>query len=241
MKQIWIISNRELRSFFDSLIAYILFTIFFVICGYFIWFGQRNIFVIGQADMRSFFEIAHILFIVFIPAITMKMIADERSSGTIELLLTKPITDWQFVFGKYLASLLLISITLAFTFIYYISISTLGPIDHGEVWTGYFGLILMSSAYISLGIMCSTITKNQVESFLLALVINLVFFLIFGLLSMFISGIFAETINYLSFRNHFESISRGVIDSKDLIYFISITLIGLIISGSLLAKRNYGK
>ena len=241
MKQIWIISNRELKSFFDSLIAYFLLIIFVGICGYFTWYSPRNLMVVGQADLRIFFDIAQWLFVIFIPAITMRTIAEERGSGTIELLLTKPVTDWQLVIGKYLSSLLLVAIALGITLVYYITVWNIGPVDHSEVWTGYIGLLLLGSAYVSIGIMCSAITKNQVESFLLSLVISFVFFLIFGLVSMYLSGMFAETLNYLSFRTHFESISRGVIDTKDLVYFISITLLGLIISETLLAKRNYGK
>ena len=241
MKQIWIISKRELKAFFDSLIAYFLIFLFLGFSGFLTWFGQRNVLALGQADLRWFFEMSFWTLFIFIPAVTMRMVAEERRSGTIELILTKPVTDWQFVFGKFIASLILVAISLFLTLSYYITLSSIGPVDHGEVWTGYLGLLLMSSAYISIGIMCSTITKNQIEAFLLSLIISIFFHMIFGAISSTFSGVVAEIFNYLSFTSHFGSIIRGVIDSKDIIFFLSVVFLGLFISESLLAKRNYGK
>lgn len=241
MKQIWIISSRELKSFFDSLMAYILIVLFLVFSGFLTWLGPGNILDSGQADLRQFFGIAFWTLFIFIPAVTMKMVAEEKKSGTIELLLTKPVSDWQFLVGKFWASLLLIAITLGLTLVYYISVASIGPVDHGEIWTGYLGLLLMSSAYISIGIMCSSITTNQIEAFLLSLLIGIFFHWIFGAIASKLSGTLGDVMNYLSITTHYSSITRGVIDSKDVIFFLSIVFVGLFISESALAKRNYGK
>ncbi len=241
MKQIWIIAMREFKSFFDSLMAYILITLFLLFTWFFTWIWQGNVLESGQADLRNFFNISRWTLFIFIPAITMKMISEERRSGTIELLLTKPLTDWQFVTGKFLSSLLLIAVTLGLTLVYYFSVWGIGPVDHGEAITGYFGLLLLSSAYISIGLFCSSITKNQIEAFLLSIAITLLFHLIFDLLGSVTFGIIGETMDYLSVSSHYRSITRGVVDTKDLIYFVSIVLTGLFLAESNLAKRNYGK
>ena len=238
MKQIWIITKRELQAIFDSLMAYIMIVAFLGFSGFFTWLYGADVFFVGQASMQTFFGIAYWTLFFFIPALTMKLIAEEKKTGTLEILLTKPVTDWQIIWGKFLATLLLIVIALALTLPYYITIWNLGPIDHGSVWTGYLGLILMSSAYISIGIFTSSVTNNQIVAFLLALLIGIFFHIIFGVLAGSLSGILGGIFNYLSLSTHYESISRGVVDSKDIIYFLSIILLGLIGSEAVLAKRN---
>ena len=148
MKEIWIISKRELRSFFDSLIAYILIIVFLGLSGFFTWLFGSDVFFIGQATLQPFFSIAYWSLFFFIPALTMRMISEERRSGTIELLLTKPVNDWQVVIGKFIAALELITIALLFTLPYYFSIWMIGPIDHGAVWCGYLGMILMKALFL---------------------------------------------------------------------------------------------
>lgn len=238
MKNIWIIARRELQTFFDSPIAYILLVIFLGVTGFFTWLYGSDIFLIGQVIMQPFFQIASIILVIFVPAITMRMIAEEKKTGTLEVLLTRAISDWQIVAGKFLACFLLVAISLAFTLPYYFAISWLGPVDHGAVWCGYIGLLLVSCAYISIGIFTSSITNNQVVAFLLALVAGLAFYFIFGVLASSTSGTFAEVVNYLSFASHFESISRGVIDTRDVLFFLSITFLGLVLSELQLIKRN---
>ncbi len=238
MKQIWIIARRELNVFFDSLIAYIMIVAFLGFSGFFTWLTGHNIFFIKQASLEVFFSIAYWTLFFFIPAITMRLFAEENKSGTIELLLTKPVSDWQVVTGKFLATLILILIALALTLPYYITVANIGPVDHGAVWCGYLGLILMSAAYISIGIFASAITNNQIVSFLLALFIGIFFQIIFSLLAIGSSGFVAGLFNYLSTSTHFESISRGVIDTKDLIFFLSIIFFGLIITEAAIEKRR---
>lgn len=238
MKPIWIIAKRELKSFFDSLIAYILIVAFLGISGFFTWLYGSDVFLIGQATMQPFFSIAYWTLFFFIPALTMRMIAEEKRSGTLELLLTKSVNDWQVVLGKFLACLILIAVALALTLPYYFTIMSIGPIDHGAVLTGYLGMLFISMNYISIGLFASSITTNQVVAFLLALFIGVFFLIIFDVLSNSFTGWFANLYSYLSLSTHYESISRGVIDSKDLIYFLSITIIGLVLAEISLSKRN---
>jgi len=238
MNIIWIIAKRELNVFFDSLIAYIMLVLFLGFSGFFTWLFGSDIFMLGQASLGVFFSISTWTLFFFIPAITMKMIADEKKSGTIELLLTKPVTDWQLVAGKYLACLLLIAIALMFSLPYYFTVANLGDIDHGAVWSGYLALLMLSSAYIGIGLFASSITNNQIVAFLLALFISLFFHLIFDFLAFDVLGSAGLILNSLSTQYHFDSLSRGVIDSKDLIYFISITGLGLYLSSLSLTRRN---
>jgi len=238
MDKIWIIAKRELQSFFDSLTAYIMIVAFLGFSGFFTWLYGADIFLRNQADLQVFFGIAYWTLFFFIPAITMRTFAEENKSGTIELLLTKAVTDWQVVFGKFLACLVLILIALALTLPYYITIWKLGPVDHGSVWTGYLGLIFMAATYISIGIYTSSITNNQIVAFLLALLIGIFFHVIFDVLASSFTGIVGGFFSYLSVSTHYDSIARGVIDSKDIIYFCSIIFLGLVLSEATLSKRN---
>jgi ABC-2 type transport system permease protein len=238
MKTIWIITRKELQSFFDSLIAYILLVVFLGISGFFTWLFGSDIFLIGQASLRSFFTIAYWTLFFFIPALTMRLLSEEKRSGTIELLLTKAITDRQIVAGKFLSTLILIIIAFMFTLPYVITVASIGNMDTGGVICGYLGLILMSGVYISIGLFASSITQNQIVAFLIALFIGIFFHLIFDLLSGSITGLTGHIFNSLSLRVHFESMSRGVIDSSDLIYFLSLIFLGLFLTEISLSKRN---
>jgi ABC-2 type transport system permease protein len=142
------------------------------------------------------------------------------------------------VLGKFLAVLLLVCITLALTLPYYITVANLGPIDHGAVWTGYLGLILMSATYISIGIFTSSITNNQIVSFLLTLIIGIFFHWIFEMISSSFTGITGEIFNFLSVSSHYDSVTRGVVDTKDIIFFCSVVFLGLVASEAALSKRN---
>lgn len=238
MKNIWIITKRELQSIFDSLIAYIMIVIFLALSGLFTWLYGSDIFFVNQASLGAFFSIAFWTLFFFIPALTMKQVAEERRMGTIEMILTKPVSEWQLMWGKFLSTFLLICIALLLTLPYYITVWSLGPVDHGAVWSGYLGLLLMSAAYISIGIFASSITNNQIVAFLLALFIGLFFHIIFGFLASNMSGTIASIFSYLSLSGHFESISRGVIDSKDIIFFLSIIFLGIIAAEAVMVKRS---
>lgn len=239
MKSIWIITKRELSSFFDSLIAYVMIIIFLGLSGFFTWVTSSNVFFIGQADLQVFFGISYWTLFFFIPAITMRTLAEETRSGTIELLSTKAVSDWQIVMGKFLSCLILVIIAVACTIPYYITIARLGDMDHGGVIGGYIGLILLSAMYISIGVFASSITTNQIVAFLLALFVGIFFHILFQLMASGSAGLMAQILDYLSARSHFESISRGVFDSRDLIYFGTLILAGLYFSQLMLSKRNW--
>jgi ABC-2 type transport system permease protein len=238
MKSIWIITKRELNSFFDSLLAYIMIVVFLGFSGFFTWIQGVDVFFVNQASLQSFFSIAYWTLFFFIPALTMRLIAEEKKTGTIEMILTKPVSERQIVAGKFLATLLLILICLALTIPYYITVANIGKIDHGAILLGYIGLVLMSSAYISIGIFTSSLSSNQIVAFLLALTIGIFFHIIFDVLANGIPGFIGKVAHFLSMSTHFESIARGVFDSKDIIYFLSIIALGLVGSEAVLSKRE---
>lgn len=238
MNASWIIAKKELVGFFDSLVAYILLFAFLGFSGFFTWLWGSDIFYHKQASLSIFFNVALWALFFFIPAITMRQFAEERKTGTIELLLTKRLTDRQLVIGKFLACLLLVIIALAFTLPYYISVARLGNIDHGSTITGYLGLILMSGAYIAIGLLASSLTNNQIVAFIMALVIGVVFQFIFGTLGSGQSGWLGGLMLDLSIPRHYESMSRGVIDTKDVLYFASLTFLGLMLTELVISKRK---
>jgi gliding motility-associated transport system permease protein len=238
MNASWIIAKKELGSFFDSLVAYILLIAFLGFSGFFTWLWGSDVFYHKQASLEIFFSVALWSLFFFIPAITMRQFAEEKKSGTIELLLTKRLTDRQLVVGKFLACLLLVIIALAFTLPYYVSVARLGNIDHGSTITGYLGLILMSSAYIAIGLLASSLTNNQIVAFLMALLAGVVFQFILGSLGSGQSGWIGSLLTDLSIPHHFESMSRGVIDTKDVIYFLALTFLGLLLTEVVISKRK---
>ncbi len=238
MHATWIIAKKELQSYFDSLIAYILLILFLGFSGFFTWLFGSDVFMVGQASLQSFFSIAYWTLFFFTPALTMRLLAEEKKTGTLELLLTKAVTDRQVVTGKFLAAVLLVFIALACTFPYVVTLSYIGDIDAGEIFCGYAGLALMSGAYISIGLYASSLTNNQIVAFLLALSIGLFFHIIFEVLAGSFTGIVAQVFATLSLNNHFESLSRGVIDTRDVIYFLSLIFLGLFLAEMSLTKRN---
>jgi ABC-2 type transport system permease protein len=238
MSTIWIITKRELKSYFDSLLAYILIFVLLILAGLLTWFFGPTIFYNKEASLLPFFRIINLLLFFVIPALTMKLLAEENSSGTLELILTKPVSDIQLILGKFFAAFLLVLSALFLTLIYYITVASLGPIDHGATIMGYVGIILMSAAYISIGIFASSITNNQIISFLLALFIGVFFQILFGFLSQYFPGFIGNLLDYLSLSNHYESLTRGVIDSKDLIYFLSLIFLGLFGAEMVISRRN---
>lgn len=238
MHATWIIAKKELQSYFDSLIAYILLILFLGFSGFFTWLFGSDIFIVGQATLQSFFGIAYWTLFFFTPALTMRLLAEEKKTGTIEWLLTKAVSDRQVVVGKFLAAFLLVASALAFTFPYVITLAYIGNIDAGEILCGYAGLALMSASYISIGLYASSLTNNQIVAFLLALSIGLFFHILFEVLAGNFTGVAAQVFSTLSLNNHFESISRGVLDTRDLIYFGSLIFLGLFLSEMSLTKRN---
>ena len=221
------ILKKELNSFFASPIGYLVIAVFLIINGLFLWVfnGDFNILNAGFADLNSFFFITPWFYLFLIPAITMRSFSDEFRLGTIEILKTKPITDWQIVLGKYYGALLLIILALVPTLIYGYSIIQLsnpvGNIDVGSIIGSYVGLLFLASAYTAIGLFTSSISQNQIVSFILAIIIS--FFMFYGFEALADLGI-SETLRNFGMNAHFESIGRGVIDTRDIIYFVSITI-----------------
>ncbi len=238
MNIIFTIAKREITLFFDSLMAYVLLVVFLGFSGFFTWLYGTDVFFAGQASLQSFFTAAYWILFLFIPALTMRTIADESKSGTLELLLTKPVTDWEVIVGKYLSVMALVGVSLLLTLPYYFSVMILGPVDHGATIMGYLGLFLMSSALAGIGIFASSLTNNQIIAFISSLLAGIFFVLIFNIISQQIFGSVGVVINYLSMTDHYDSISRGVIDTRDIIYFLSVTFLGLFFASASLSKRN---
>jgi len=237
MHTIWVISKRELSGFFDSLMAYIIIVVFLGLSGFFTWLSSNNIFFSGQAQLFGFFGISYWTLFFFIPAITMRSLAEEKKTGTIELLATKPITELQIVVGKWLASWILIALSLAPTLIYYITLMNLGNVDHGGIWGGYVALLLISAVYVAIGIFTSSITNNQIVAFILALFVSFFFQLLFDVMAPVLPSALSNFASYLSFSSHFEIMSRGVFALDNALYFVSVTAIGIILATASLKRR----
>jgi len=239
MNATWTIAKRELQFNFDSLTAYIVVVGFLLFTGGFTWLSQAsNIFSINQADLSVFFSVARWTLFFFIPALTMRMLAEERKTGTIELLLTRPISDWQLVAGKFLSCWIMVGLALALTLPYYITVSLLGDIDHAATIFGYLSLMMMSAAYIALGLLAGSFTDNQIVALLLSLLTGIFFHLIFELIGAFSPGWAGEFFYYLSMNKHLDSLSRGVLDLKDVLYFASLTALGLLFTVSNISTRK---
>jgi ABC-2 type transport system permease protein len=229
------ILKKEFNSFFASPIAYLVIGIFLLTNGLFLFIfnDDFNILNAGFADVTPFFYLTPWIFLFLIPAITMKSFADEFNTGTIELLKTKPVSNWQIVLGKYTASLFLVIIAIIPTFIYVYTVyklgNPIGNIDFGSTIGSYIGLLFLASTYTSIGLFTSTLSKNQIIAFILGVFIT--FFLFFGFDAIATSfGNSSLTIKNLGINEHFKSISRGVIDTRDLIYFLSVTIFFLFIT-----------
>ncbi|WP_375324261.1 gliding motility-associated ABC transporter permease subunit GldF [Flagellimonas sp. GZD32] len=226
------IFKREVRSFFTSPIGYLIVGSFLLLNGLFLWVfkGEYNIFDYGFADLSNFFLLAPWIFIFLIPAITMKSFSEERKMGTLELLLIKPISVWKLVLGKFWGAFLLCVIAVIPTIVYVFAISDLGIIsgnyDLGVVMGSYFGLLFLISCYTAIGIFASTLSDNQIIAFLVGILLCFVIFNGFDAASsMFPNGDTQQWIQAMGAKSHFDSIARGVIDTRDLIYFISLTLL----------------
>ncbi len=228
------ILKKEFNSFFSSPIAYLVIGVFLLINGLFLWVFKDdfNILNAGFADLNPFFYLAPWVFLFLIPAITMKSFADEYSNGTIELLKTKPISNWQIVLGKFSAALLLVIIailpTLTYVYTVYQLGSSVGNLDIGATIGSYIGLLFLAATYTAIGLFTSTLSKNQIVAFILGVLITFLLFYGFDAISVSLDNNYV--IKKLGINEHFKSISRGVIDTRDIIYFLSITFFFLFIT-----------
>jgi ABC-2 type transport system permease protein len=229
---------KELKSYFNSAIAYIVIIVFLIISGilFSISFFPNNI-----ASLRDFFGnffIQLILFVVFIPAITMRSFSEEKKQGTLELLLTKPIRDTELIAGKYLAAFLLVCIALIPTLIYFFAVLYMGPVPFYEVVVGYIAFLLMSAMYVGIGIFVSSLTENQIVAFIVSVLIALFFFLV-GKFLMILPLPLVSFFEYLTTDYHFNNITRGVIDSRDVIYYCSMVFFTFYLTKVSLESRKW--
>lgn len=236
---------KEVGGFLSSLVAYITIAAFLIVSGLFLWvFPESSILDYGYAGLDSFFNIAPYIFMFLIPAITMRSFAEEQKDGTFELLATRPITDRDIVFGKFLASIAIVMFTLIPTLIYYFSVFQLGlvkgNIDSGAVIGSYIGLFLLGSVFVSLGLFASSLGKNQVIAFTIAVFLCFLFFSGFDSFSQILSlQSFSSFLTGLGINQHYQSISRGVLDSRDLIYFLSFCALFLLLTKTILGGRKW--
>jgi ABC-2 type transport system permease protein len=232
------IARRELRTFFASPIAYVVLGGFLLLAG---WLYFSTLFLAGQASLRAFFGIAPVLFVVLVPAITMRAVAEERKSGTLELLLTLPMEDWQIVLGKFLAALGMVSVGLAWTLPYPLTVAALTApgvgFDWGPVFAGYLGLLLLAASFIGLGLWVSALSRNQIVAFIVALV--LCFALAFvDKFAVLLPESLGQVLEYVSVDYHFENIARGVLDTRDLLFYLSLTTLGLVLTTRALSSAR---
>ncbi|MCG2697073.1 ABC transporter permease [Candidatus Parcubacteria bacterium] len=237
MRTIWTLFKKELMSYFNSPIAYIFIGVFLVVGN---WLFFKSFFLIQEASMRGFFDLLPWMFLFLAPALTMRLWAEEKKQGTIEFLLTLPVTDWQVVLAKFFGALSFLLITLLLTLTLPITIASLGNVDFGPVIGGYIGAIFLGGAYLALGLFISSLTKNQIIAFILGLVASFVAFMV-GADFILIGApkFLVPVMSFLGLGNHFYNISKGVIDSKDIIYYGSFIFFFLWMNTKIIEARGW--
>jgi ABC-2 type transport system permease protein len=235
MRNILAISKREFASYFNSPIAYIVVSVYLILSG---WLFFSSLFVVGQADMREFFGLAPLLFFIITPFLTMRLLAEERAQGTLELLLTMPVTDWEVVLGKFLACVGLLAVLLGVTLAFPISVARLGPLDKGATTAAYIGMLLMCATYAAIGLMASSFSRNQIVAALISLFIGFGLFII-GQMVQLLPPSIAPFCNAISINVRFQNIARGVIDLRDVLYYLSMIAGCLLIAQTTLESRRW--
>ena len=244
MKAIWTIAKRELGAYFTSPVAYVFLVIFLLLTGFFT-FTAGSFFERGEASLSAFFGWHPWLFLVLVPAVGMRVWAEERRSGTMELLLTMPIAPWQAIVAKFLASWLFLAVALALTFPAVITVNLLGTPDNGIIAAGYLGSLLLAGAYLAVTCMTSAMTRNQVVAFIVSVVICLFFILagfnpVTDLMVRWASPALVDTVAAFSVVTHFDGFQRGVIDTRDVIFFVSMIAFALFTTGVIIRGHRAG-
>ena len=238
--------KKEISNFLSSLIGIMVIVVFLLITGLFLWVFQSdfNLLSYGYANLDGLFILAPWVFLFLVPAVTMRSFAEETRTGTIEMLLTKPLSDWQIILAKFLASVVLVLLALIPTAVYYFSVYRLGfpmgNLDKGGILGSYIGLFLLSSSFVSIGIFCSSVTNNQILAFILS--VFLCGFIYIGFEFIFSLSLFGPIdlfIQRLGMSAHYSSISRGVIDTRDILYFLSVMALFLSMTKLVLASRKW--
>ena len=238
--------KKEISNFLSSLIGIMVIVVFLLITGLFLWVFQSdfNLLSYGYANLDGLFILAPWVFLFLVPAVTMRSFAEENRTGTIEMLLTKPLSDWQIILAKFLASVALVLLALIPTAVYYFSVYRLGfpmgNLDKGGILGSYIGLFLLSSSFVSIGIFCSSVTNNQILAFILSVFLCGFLYIGFDLIySMSLFGKVDLFIQQLGMASHYSSMSRGVIDTRDLIYFLSVIVVFLSLTKLTLSSRKW--
>jgi ABC-2 type transport system permease protein len=223
MRQAIPIFKKEFKSYFVSPIAYIVIAIFLLVTG---WLFFATFFLIGQANLRNFFSLLPIIFSFVIPAITMRLVSEELNIGSYEILLTMPVTLTDVVLGKFLAAVAFVSAMLVTTFAYPVTVAALGQLDWGPVAGGYIGAVLLGAAFSAIGLLASALTRNQIIAFIVGMAVCFILTLLDKML-FFLPRSMLGVLAYLAADFHFQNIAKGIIDSRDIVYFLSICFIGL--------------
>lgn len=246
MKPMFSIFRKEINTFFSSLIGYIVIGVFLVLMGLLLWvFPEFSILDGAYANLDTLFVVSPMVFMFLIPAVTMRTFAEEKQTGTIELLVTRPITDWQIVSGKFLACFALVGFALLPTGLYYISVYQLGAppgnLDSGGILGSYIGLLFLAGAFVAIGIFASSLTNNQIVAFVMATFLCFFFYLAFDYLSRLpiFFGKTDDVVQSFGIAYHYDSISRGVLDTRDLVYFISSIALFLAATVLSLGRRRW--
>lgn len=235
MSLVLTLAARQFRSYFNGPTAYIVLGLVLFVLGFLFW---ETFFLYDRASVREMFNYLRAILVVATPALTMGLIAEEKRTGTIELLLTMPVTDVQVILGKFLGVLGLFGVLMLLTLPYPMAVATLGPLDWGPVFSGYLGLFLQGAAMLAIGLMASTVSDNQIVAFFVALVLIAFFAMIGMLLPLLPQGV-ANVLEYLSFTHHFEGLARGVVDLRAVIYFGSLTVFAGLVSLFSLESRRW--
>lgn len=237
LHKVYILSKKEFVTYFNSPIAYVILAVFLVVSN---WLFFNSFFFQNQASMRSFFSLLPWIFLFLIPAVTMRLWAEEKRSGTIEFLLTLPITDWQAVLGKFLGGVFFLLVALALTGSIPISLAYAGSPDWGVIIASYLGALLLGAAYLALGLCISSLTKNQIIAFVITVAIAFIFFIIGNSFVLTTAPhALAPLLQFLSIDTHFQSMARGVIDSKDVVYYFSFIWLWLWINKHIIESRDW--
>lgn len=234
MRNVLAVAEREIRSYFASPLAYVVIAAFLVMAGFL--FGAI-LDATREASLRGLIQNVSVLFLFLIPAISMRLLAEEQRTGTIEVLLTNPVQEWQIVVGKFLASLVLVLVMLLLTLLYPLFLFLFGNPDRGPIFTGYIGVLLQASAFLAVGLLASSLTQNQIVAAIVAFAFLLVLWLSDSL-GQFLGGTVGSIISYLSVINHFGDFPRGVINSKDVVYYLTLVAAGLVLSTLALQARR---
>jgi len=215
--------QKDFKVYFVSPIAYIVISIFLILCG---WFFFSTFFLFDQAEMRSFFALLPVIFSFIVPAVTMRLFSEERNTGSYELLLTLPLSVRDVVLGKFLSALAFVAIMLAPTMSYAVFVSFFGDLDWGPVLGGYLGALLLGAAFASIGLLASSLTRNQIVAFIIGMAVCFVLTLLDKML-FFLPESFLGVLQFLGADYHFQNIARGILDSRDLLYFLSVCFLAL--------------